>query len=104
MKSIAANFLGNRRQDQYPDIVDCMLKAYERLGARMSLKMHFRRFHLDFFPPNLGEVSNEPEEIPSRYIRHRRWYQGRFDANTMGDFCLYLQRESKGSPYIRKAK
>ena len=51
LKSIVANFLENRRHDQHPDIVDRMLKAYEQLGARMSLKMHFLHFHLDFFPP-----------------------------------------------------
>ena len=50
MKSIVANFLENHRQDQYPDIVDCMLKAYEQLGSRMSSQMHFVHSHLNFFP------------------------------------------------------
>jgi len=33
-----------------------MLKAYEQLGARMSSKI-FLHSHLDFFHPNLGDVS-----------------------------------------------
>ena len=43
-------------------MVDEMLKVYEKLGARMSLKMHFLHSHLDFFPPNLGKVSDKQRE------------------------------------------
>lgn len=53
-KSVVDNFLGKFRHEQFRDIVENMLKAYEELGARMSLKMHFLHSHLDFFPPNLG--------------------------------------------------
>jgi len=104
LKSVVATFLGNHRHDQYADIADRMLKAYEQLGARMSLKMHFLHSHLDFCPPNLGEVSDEQGE---RFHRHisviEERYQGRFDANMMGDSCWYLQRERKDSSY-KKAK
>ena len=47
LKSVVANFLGNHRHNQYADIADHMLKAYEQLGTRMSLEMHCL---LDFFP------------------------------------------------------
>ena len=36
LKSVVANFLGNQRHEQYDDMVDDMLKAYEQLGACMS--------------------------------------------------------------------
>jgi len=62
LKSVVANVLGKHRHDQYADIIDRMLKAYKQLGARMSLKMHFLHSHLDFCPPNLGEVSDEQGE------------------------------------------
>jgi len=52
-------FLGNHRHDQYANIVDRMMKANEQLGGRVSFKMHFLHSHLDFFPLNLGEVSDE---------------------------------------------
>ena len=55
LKSVVVNFLGNHRHEQYADMVDDLLKAYEQLGARMSLKMHFLHSHLDFFPPNLAK-------------------------------------------------
>ena len=73
-----------------------MLKSYEQLGARMSLKMHFLYSHFDFFCPNLGELSDEQGErfYQDISIIEGR-YQVRFNANMMGDFCWYLliQRE-----------
>ena len=105
LKSVVANFLGNHRHEQYADMVDDMPKVYEPLGARMSLKMHFLHSHLDFFPPNRGKVSDEQGERFQQDISVIEGrYQGRFDANMMGDFCWYLQRESKGSSYKRKSK
>ena len=64
--------MGNHHHDQYADIVNRMLKEHDQLGARISLKMHFLHSHLDFFPPNLGEVSDEQGEISLSYIRHKR--------------------------------
>ncbi|KAF2361910.1 hypothetical protein FHG87_007339, partial [Trinorchestia longiramus] len=39
-----------------------MLQFCEDMGCRMSLKIHFLHSHLNFFPPNLGAVSNENGE------------------------------------------
>ena len=71
----------------------------------MSFKIHFLHSHLDFFSPNLGEVSDEQGErfYQDIFVIEGR-YQSRFDANMMEDFCWYLQRESKGSSYRRNAK
>ena len=98
-------FLGNHRHEQYADMVDDILKAYEQLGARMSLKMHILHSHFDFFPPNLGKVSDEQEERFHQDISVIEGrYQGRFDANMIRDLCWYLQRESKCLSYKRKSK
>ena len=87
------------------DMVDDMLKAYEQLGPCMYLKMHFLHSHLNFFSPNFGKVSDEQGERFHQDISViEGWHKGRFDANMMGDFCYYLQRESKGSSYKKKAK
>ena len=59
MKSVVVNFWGSHRHEKYPDTVESMLKAHERLCARISLKMHFLHSHLDFFPSNLVEVSDK---------------------------------------------
>ena len=90
LKSVVVNFLGNHPHDQYADIVDLMLKAYEQLRTRLSLKMHFLHSHSDFFPPNLGKVSNKQGERFHQDISVIEGrYQGRFNANIMGDFCWY---------------
>ena len=66
----------------------------------MYLKMRFLHSHLHFFSPNLGEVIDEQGERFHRDISVLEGrYQGRFDANMMGDFCWYLQCESKGSSH-----
>ena len=39
--SVVDNFLGNMKSDDYVPIIKNMLKAYENMGARMSLKIHF---------------------------------------------------------------
>ena len=49
MKSVVVNFMGSHRHEKYPDIVDSILKAYEQLGDRMSLKIHFLHSHLISF-------------------------------------------------------
>ena len=36
-----------------------MLEKFKLLGCNMSLMLHFLASHLDYFPPNLGAVSEE---------------------------------------------
>ena len=104
-KLVVNNFLGNYRHNEYADMVDNMLKAYENLGSRMSLKMHFLHSLLDFFPPNLGAVSDEQGEWFHQDISvMESRYRGRSDANMMGDFWWFLLRDCKRSSYKRKAK
>ena len=104
LKSVVAYFLGNHRHDQYADIVDRVMKAYEQY-LKVHLKMHFLHSHLDFFPPNLGEVRDEQEERFHQDISVLEGrYHGRFDATIVGVFCWYLQRESKSSSHQTKTK
>ena len=77
------------------DIVKEMLIAYQKLGCRMSLKIHFLHSHLDFFPDNLRDVSDEHgerfhQDISDIEIR----YQGKPSDRMMGEYCWFLQRES----------
>ena len=61
-QSIATNFLGNYKADNYKQLVANFLKSFKAPGCNMSLKIHFLRSHLDFFPLNCGEVSDEHGE------------------------------------------
>ena len=101
---VVQNFLGNKRADNYRELVENMLENFQIAGARMSLKMHFLHSHLDFFPPNNGEVSDEHGERFHQDIScMEQRYQGRFNPNMMGDYCWFLQRDTK-SDHSRKLK
>ena len=53
----------NTRLPDYQVDIEGLLKSYEDVECRMSLKIHFLHSHLYFFPPNLGTVSDEHGEI-----------------------------------------
>ena len=55
-------FLGNRKAKNYKDIVQKVLDNFQALGINMSIKVHFLHSHLDRFPENLGDVSDEQGE------------------------------------------
>ncbi len=61
-KWICGHFLGNNKSPTYRDGIQNLLHTYHKMGYRMSLKIHFLHSHLDFFPKNLGAVSNERGE------------------------------------------
>ena len=52
-RMIVERFLGKHRRDDYAMLVSNLIKSYEKLGCRMSLKFHFLHSHLDFFRDNL---------------------------------------------------
>jgi hypothetical protein len=58
-EAVCLNFLGNVKAENYKELVEDVLKAYQTMECNMSLKIHFLHSHLDFFPLNLGAVSDE---------------------------------------------
>ena len=50
------------KAENYKEIVEDLMNSYQTVGCNISLKIHFLNSHLDFFPPNLGAVSNEKGE------------------------------------------
>jgi hypothetical protein len=64
-KEVIAKFLGNYKDPNYKQIVEKMLEKFIALGCA-SLKVHFLNAHLDYFPENLGAVSEEQGE---RFIK-----------------------------------
>ena len=48
-----------------------LLKSYEDMGCRMSLKIHFLHSHLNFFPPNLEQWVMSMEKDSTKTLR--RW-------------------------------
>ena len=89
------NFSGKYKAEKFIEIVDNLLQTYQRLGCRMPLKLRFLHAHLDFFPPNLGTVSDEHGERFHQDISLiKRRYKGKSKASMMSDYCWFLQRKN----------
>lgn len=95
-RKVVENFLGNRRSDNYAELVADLLKNFQKLGCRMSLKVHFLHSHLDWFPENLGDYSDEQGERFHQDISEmEKRYQGRWDSHMMADYCWSLKRDTQ---------
>ena len=87
-KEVVVKFLGIIKDPPYKETVRNMLDKFKLLGCKMSLKLHFLASHLDYFPPNLGAVSEEEGERFHQDLKDvERCYQGRWDVNMMADYC-----------------
>ena len=70
----------------------------------MSIKMHFLNSHLQLFPANLGDVSDEQGERFHQDIKVMEdRYQGRWDIHMMVDYCWSIQRDCTGRLHSRKS-
>lgn len=102
---VANNFLGNTKADNYKEIVEDLLVAYQKLGCNMSLKIHFLHSHLDFFPENCGAVSDEHGERFHQTIAEiENRYQGKWSPVMLADYCWTVVRDSPELVYKRQAK
>ena len=77
-KDVVTKFPGNQRDPGFENIVNNMLCNFKNLGCSMSFKLHFLNSHLDYFPGNLGTVSEEQGERFHQGIKEmERRHQGR---------------------------
>ena len=60
--SVVKGFLGNHKVPNFKDIVEKLVNAYEKMGCRMSLKLHILHSHIDEIKDNLGDYSEERGE------------------------------------------
>ena len=61
-KNVSQNFLGNAKSEDYENIVNELLENDKNVGCSMNRKLHFLHSHLDYFPQNLGDYSEEEGE------------------------------------------
>ena len=102
---IIQNFLGKRGGVNFAEIVQSMLDAYQRFGAKMSIKVHFLHNHHDRFPDNCGDVSHEQGERFYQDIQEvETRYQGRWDARIMGDYCWSIKRDKPDAIHSRQSR
>lgn len=103
-KDVVTKFLGNMKDPNFKSIVETMLQKYQNLGCSMSLKVHFLHAHLDYFPENLGAVSEEMGERFHQDMKEmEKRYQGRWNTTMMADYCWILHRDDPRRVHARKS-
>ena len=85
---VTKNFLGNKKAQNYENLVSNVLSAFHHLGCKMSIKVHFLFSHLNKFPENVGSVTDEQE----------RW-----DCHLLADYSWSIQRDCPEKEYKRKS-
>ena len=101
--SVVREFLANTKASNYQHLMDLMHRNFQALGARMSSKLHYFFSHLDYFPENLGDASEEQGERFHQDIKDNERYQGRWDAHMMSDYYWTLIHDCAGQSYKRKS-
>ena len=56
---VTQNFLGNRKAKNYQELVEDILSKFKSLSVKMSIEVHYLFSHLNGFPTNLGDLSEE---------------------------------------------
>jgi len=103
-KRICKDFLGNHKAANCQGIVQDPLTSYKAMGCNMSLKIHFLESHFDFFPENLGEVSDEHgERFHQDILVTEKRYQGKWTSNMLADYCWTLRGDVSEANYRRKS-
>ena len=93
-RNICFNFFGNKKSENYRDIVGNLIKSHQSLGCKMSLKIYFLHSHVDFFPDNLGAVSDDHgERFHQKISTMEKRYQGKLTAAMLVDYYLTLKRD-----------
>ena len=59
---VVPNLFEKHKSTNYKENADQMLQSHKEMGAQISLTMHFLHFHLEFFPENDADVTDEHGE------------------------------------------
>jgi len=74
------------------------------MGCNLSLKIHFLDSHLDFFPDNLGEVSDEHGERFHQDISAlEKRYPGQRSARMLADYRWTMKRDVPDAKHRRQS-
>ena len=85
-RGVISNFLGKHRSSDYEEQVKELLESFRAFGARMSVKIHFLSLHLDYFPGNCGDYSEEEGERFHQNLRQiEERCQGYWGVNMLAD-------------------
>lgn len=100
---VMQNFLGNRRSEDYQRMVKFMIASFRLINVRMSLKIHFLGSHLDHFPKNCGDCSDEQGERFHQDIKEiEKDFKGKDICHMMATHCWKQCRSKNPSDHKRK--
>lgn len=103
--SVCENFLGNTKSVNYEEIVHEMLSAYHALGCKMSIKLHHLHAHLNMFPSNLGQMSDEQgERFHQEISRIEQRYVGKSKISMLSNYCWSIKRDTDRNVYKKQLK
>lgn len=101
--SVCENFLGNTKSENYEQIVNNMLSAYHAMGCKMSIKLHYLHAHLERFPANLGQMSDEQgERFHQEIFKIEQRYLGKNKISMLSNYCWSLKRSTGSEDYKRQ--
>ena len=94
--SVVEGFLGNHKADNFRNIVEELVDAYEKTGCRMSLKLPVLHSHIDEFKDNMGDYLKEQSERLHQDVKlFEERYKGQYNESMMGDYIWNLVYESE---------
>lgn len=72
-----------------------MVRSFGEMGVNMSLKIHFLDSHIDFFPSNLGDFSDEHgERFHQDLATIENRFKGKNTCHMLAEYCWTLCRDT----------
>ena len=103
-RDVCFGFLDRNKATNFEFLVMDMITKYKTLGCNMSLKVHFLDSHLDFYPPNMSDVSDEHGERFHQEISElEARYKGKPSPALLADYCWGLARDTKSISHSRSS-
>ena len=97
--------MGNKRAQNYEELLNNLLRSYHKLGRNMSMKIHFLHPNLDFLPEKCGAVGDEHGERFHQDISSmEKRYQGKWNCAMLADCCWTLARDAPNMDRKRQKK
>ena len=99
LKFVVINFQWNYRMAKDEKEIEKLLKSFCQVGSWMSIKSHFQWSHLDYFPKNCGDLSEEQVDHFHQDIMKERYK----DINLFDNYCWCLKLDVGTTEHRRKS-
>ena len=82
-----------------------MLQNFKEMKVNMSLKTQMMHSHLDFFPENMGALSDEHcERFREDIAIIEKSFKGKWGENALVDYCWNLMTDEANYHHRRACK